>query len=71
MLTKKQILRIGMALLLAAGTAKMVLSAPSDDTRLSEAAMRADRDAARTSLAQKADVNGAQGDGNTPLHCAA
>jgi ankyrin repeat protein len=41
------------------------------DSRLSEAAMRGERDAVHKLLAQKADVNGAQGDGSTALHWAA
>jgi ankyrin repeat protein len=41
------------------------------DTRLSEAAMNGDLAAVRTLLQQKADVNGAQGDGSTALHWAA
>ncbi|HEX4593875.1 MAG TPA: ankyrin repeat domain-containing protein [Bryobacteraceae bacterium] len=48
------------ALLLAAG-----------DTRLSDAAMQGDRDAVRSLLAQKVDVNVPQGDGTTALHWAA
>ncbi|HEY1496210.1 MAG TPA: ankyrin repeat domain-containing protein, partial [Candidatus Solibacter sp.] len=41
------------------------------DSRLSEATMRGEREVARKLLAQKADVNGAQGDGSTALHWAA
>jgi ankyrin repeat protein len=40
------------------------------DTRLSEAAMNGDTTAVRALLQQKADVNGAQGDGSTALHWA-
>ena len=45
------------------------LSAASD-TRLSEAAMQGNREAVRSLLQQKADVDGAQGDGTTALHWA-
>jgi ankyrin repeat protein len=38
------------------------------DSRLADAAMRLDRDAIRTLLQQKADVNAAQADGTTALH---
>ena len=48
-----------------------VVCAASIDTRLSDAAMNGDRDAVRSLLKQKADVNGAQGDGSTALHWAA
>jgi len=41
------------------------------DTRLPDAAMQGDKTAVRTLLQQKADVNAAQGDGNTALHWAA
>jgi len=41
------------------------------DTRLPDAAMQGDKAAIRTLLLQKADVNAAQGDGNTALHWAA
>jgi ankyrin repeat protein len=43
----------------------------ASDTRLADAAMRGDREAVRTLLMQKADVNAAQGDGSTALHWAA
>ncbi|HTS61830.1 MAG TPA: ankyrin repeat domain-containing protein [Candidatus Acidoferrales bacterium] len=46
-----------------------VLSAA--DSRLSEAAMQGDTATVRALLKQKADVNGAQGDGSTALHWAA
>jgi uncharacterized protein len=45
--------------------------AAAADTRLSEAAMQGDKNALRTLLQQKADVNAAQGDGTTALHWAA
>jgi ankyrin repeat protein len=41
------------------------------DTRLADAAEEGNRDAVRTLIAQKADVNSAQGDGTTALHWAA
>jgi ankyrin repeat protein len=47
-----------------------ILSAASD-TRLSDAAMQGDRDAVRSLLGQKANVNAPQGDGTTALHWAA
>jgi ankyrin repeat protein len=48
-----------------------VALASAADTRLSEAVMNRDAAAVRSLLAQKADVNGAQGDGTTALHWAA
>ena len=50
--------------------AAALLSA-ANDTRLSDAAMQGDRDTVRSLIAQKADVNGPQGDGTTALHWAA
>jgi len=47
-----------------------ILSAAAD-TRLADAAMRGDKDAVRSLLKQKADVNAAHGDGATALHWAA
>ncbi len=44
---------------------------PGADSRLSDAAMRPDRDAVRLLLVQHADINGPQGDGSTALHWAA
>ena len=41
------------------------------DVRLANAAMQDDRDAVHALIAQKADVNGAQGDGMAALHWAA
>src|ERR1700683_2730418 len=41
------------------------------DTRLADAAEQGDRDAVRSLIAQKVDVNLAQGDGSTALHWAA
>ncbi len=48
-----------------------LLSAAPSDTRLADAAMQNDKDAVRTLLKQKADVNAAHGDGATALHWAA
>jgi len=48
-----------------------VLLSAASDTRLSGAAMQDDRDAVRSLLAQKVDVNAPQGDGTTALHWAA
>src|SRR5580704_11473262 len=43
----------------------------ASDARLSEAAMRGDRNAVTTLLKEGADIDGAQGDGSTALHWAA
>ncbi len=48
-----------------------LVSAATVDTRLADAAMRGDRESVRSLLAQKADVDAAQGDGMTALHWAA
>jgi ankyrin repeat protein len=48
-----------------------LLSAASSDTRLADAAMQNDKDAVRSLLKQKADVNAAHGDGASALHWAA
>ncbi len=47
------------------------LLAPAADTRIADAAQQSDLAAVRNLLKQKADVNGAQGDGLTALHWAA
>ena len=62
-------LRVGLwiGLLLSAGS----LSAMPGDVRLADAVMRSDRDAVRSLLQQKADVNAVQPDGMTALHWAA
>ena len=64
-------LGVGVAIgaLLAIG-APVFHGAPGD-TRLADAVMQSDRDAVRTLLQQKADVNAAQVDGMTALHWAA
>src|SRR5258706_5213245 len=49
----------------------VLLSAAASDTRLADAAMQNDKDAVRSLLKQKADVNAAHGDGATALHWAA
>lgn len=49
----------------------VLLSAASSDTRLADAAMQGDKDAVRSLLKQKADINSAHGDGATALHWAA
>jgi ankyrin repeat protein len=46
------------------------LSAAGSDLRLTDAVMRADREAVRTLLQQKIDVNAGQPDGTTALHWA-
>jgi ankyrin repeat protein len=48
-----------------------IITAAPADTRVADAAMRGDRQAVRALIAQKADVNGAQGDGMSALHWAA
>lgn len=48
-----------------------LLSGASSDTRLTDAAMRGDKDAVRSLVRLKADINAAYGDGATPLHWAA
>src|SRR5437868_9427076 len=48
-----------------------LLAAATSDTRLADAAMQNDKDAVRSLLKQKVDVNGAHGDGATALHWAA
>jgi ankyrin repeat protein len=45
--------------------------AGGSDRRLADAAQNSDHDQIRSFLSQKADVNGAQGDGSTALHWAA
>jgi len=49
----------------------VLLSAAASDTRLSDAAMRGEKDTVRSLLNQKVDVNAPQGDGTTALHWAA
>jgi len=51
--------------------ATMLVKATTVDSRLSDAEMNGDRAAVQALLKQKADVNGAQGDGSTALHWAA
>ena len=48
-----------------------VSASASSDTRVVDAAMEGDREAVRSLLKRKANVNGAQGDGMTALHWAA
>ena len=48
-----------------------LLAAAPVDTRLADAAMQGDKDAVRSLLKQKVDVNAPQGDGTTALHWAA
>lgn len=49
----------------------VLLSAATNDTRLADAAMQGDKDAVRSLLKQKIDINAAHGDGATALHWAA
>src|SRR5258706_9449875 len=66
----KQLIRIfGVALVLSLTVHASPLYAA--DTRIADAAMQANKDAVRSLLKQKADVNAAQGDGMTALHWAA
>ena len=51
--------------------ASALISFAASDTRLPDAAMRGDREAVRSLLKQKVDVNATQGDGSTALHWAA
>src|SRR5215218_929201 len=48
----------------------VALRAAASDLRLTDAVMRADREAVRTLLLQKIDVNASQPDGTTALHWA-
>jgi uncharacterized protein len=50
-------------------SASLVLAGPGD-ARLADAAQRSDREAVRTLIQQKADLNAAQADGMTALHWA-
>jgi uncharacterized protein len=61
-------------LALMAGLALCVVATPgarANDTRIADAAARGDLAAVKALLQQRADVNGAQGDGMTALHWAA
>jgi uncharacterized protein len=49
----------------------VAIIASAADTRLADAAQQGDREAVRSLLKQKVDVNAAQGDGSTALHWAA
>ena len=71
MLGQRFILGFLLAMLPTAANGQVILAAASEDTRLSDAAMRGDRNAVRSLLLQRVDVNGAQGDGSTALHWAA
>src|SRR5437867_11425172 len=71
MLPKRLICRPCVRLLFCAVVPALLLSAPSTDVRLAEAARRADVEAVRSLLKQKVDVSAAQGDGMTALHWAA
>ena len=56
---------------LLSGWCMTAMFAAGSDTRVADAAERGDRNAVRSLLQQKADVNAAQGDGTTALHWAA
>ena len=60
--------RIGFFLLISSAS---LLWAAGPDTRLVDAVMRSDRDAVKSLLLQKVDVNATQPDGMTALHWAA
>ena len=64
-------LGVGLAIGALLATGGSVFYAAPGDTRLADAVMQSDRDAVRTLLQQKADVNAAQVDGMTALHWAA
>jgi ankyrin repeat protein len=66
-----KIKRVGAGL--GSGLVFVALSAfaAAGDARLADAVMRADRDAVRTLIQQKADLNATQADGMTALHWAA
>src|SRR5688572_3177925 len=66
--TKRLVVGLAVSLLLAGGST--FLAGP-DDAPLADAVMRSDRDAIRTLLQQKVDVNATQVDGMTALHWAA
>src|SRR5690349_5698161 len=59
-----------MKILITALSLAAIVSAATD-TRLADAAMRGDKEAVRSLLKQKVDVNAAHGDGATALHWAA
>jgi ankyrin repeat protein len=61
---------VGLGVVLAVGLATRGLGAAGSDLRLADAAMRMDREAVRTLLQQKIDVNASQPDGTTALHWA-
>src|SRR5262245_18372080 len=69
MMRKSTVMILGLSLTVALSSAVLILAAA--DSRLSVAAMQSDIKSVRALLAQKADVNGAQGDGMTALHWAA
>ena len=61
---------LGARLVLLACLAATSLAAAPGDAQLADAVMRSDREAIRTLLQQKADVNATQVDGMTALHWA-
>src|SRR5579884_1280987 len=60
-----------MRLIAAALASTVLMLAANIDTRLTDAAQRGDKEAVRSLLRQKVDVNAAEGDGATALHWAA
>jgi len=56
---------------ICAGLCAAALVVAASDSRLSEAAMKGDKNSVRALLKEKVDVDGAQGDGTTALHWAA
>jgi len=61
---------LNVGLWIAGVLSAVTLSAAAGDARLADAAMRTDRDAIRSLLQQKVDVNAGQADGTTALHWA-
>ena len=70
MMGPRFVLAVLVATLLAAAGGQVTFAAGNEDTRVSEAAMKGDRDTVRLLLQQKVEVNAAQGDGATALHWA-
>ena len=60
---------VGWLIALLVSTVSLI-AAGGSDVRLADAVMRTDRDAVRSLLQQRIDVNAAQPDGTTALHWA-
>src|SRR5262249_43347740 len=63
-------LSVGFSLILLLSSTVLAAVSAGGDGRLADAVMRTDRDAVRSLLQQKADVNATQPDGMTALHWA-